>query len=169
MGLRDLRRHCGLPRLLLAQAPADLADWLDFVALGGLLVFHWGVGPVALAWLAVALGAPYVLVGPFMGALVDRVPLRAALVLSNLGRALATLALDQLHNVAVQGRHSRDILAKVFWTPPERPTIEELPWFRLTVARIGDVRSTAVVISRTGYSGELGYEGSRGDLCRIVR
>ena len=93
MGLRDLRRHRGLPRLLTAQAPADLADWLDFVALGGLLVFHWGVGPVALAWLAVALGLPYVLVGPFMGALVDRVPLRAALVASNLGRAAATAAL----------------------------------------------------------------------------
>ncbi|WP_171173189.1 DUF1989 domain-containing protein [Ruegeria sp. HKCCD8929] len=65
---------------------------------------------------------------------------------------------DHLHNVAVQGRHSRDILAKVFWTPPQQPTIEELPWFRLTVARIGDVRGTSVVISRTGYSGELGYE-----------
>ncbi|MEX0364876.1 MAG: DUF1989 domain-containing protein [Ruegeria sp.] len=65
---------------------------------------------------------------------------------------------DQLHNIAVQGRHSRDILAKVFWTPPQQPTIEELPWFRLTVARIGDVQGTSVVISRTGYSGELGYE-----------
>ena len=65
---------------------------------------------------------------------------------------------DQLHNIAVQGRHSRAILSKVFWTPPARPTIEELPWFRLTVARIGDVHGTAVVISRTGYSGELGYE-----------
>ncbi len=65
---------------------------------------------------------------------------------------------DQLHNIAVQGRHSRDILAKVFWTPPTQPTIEELPWFRLTIARIGDFSGTSVVISRTGYSGELGYE-----------
>ena len=65
---------------------------------------------------------------------------------------------DQLHNIAVQGRHSRDILSKIFWTPPTQPTIEELPWFRLTVARVDDVSGTAVVISRTGYSGELGYE-----------
>lgn len=65
---------------------------------------------------------------------------------------------DQLHNIAVQGRFSRDILKKVFWTPPTQSTIEELPWFRLTIARVGDVRGTAVVISRTGYSGELGYE-----------
>ncbi len=65
---------------------------------------------------------------------------------------------DQLHNIAVQGRHSRDILSRIFWSPPQQPTIEELPWFRLTIARVGDVTGTSVVISRTGYSGELGYE-----------
>ncbi|MDE0524076.1 MAG: DUF1989 domain-containing protein [Boseongicola sp.] len=65
---------------------------------------------------------------------------------------------DQLHNVAVQGRHSREILDRVFWTPPTQATIRELRWFRLTVARVGDFDGTAVVISRTGYSGELGYE-----------
>ncbi|MEM1264578.1 MAG: DUF1989 domain-containing protein [Pseudomonadota bacterium] len=65
---------------------------------------------------------------------------------------------DQLHNIAVQGRHARAILAEVFWTPPTQPSIEELPWFRLTIARIGDYSGPAVVISRTGYSGELGYE-----------
>ena len=46
----------------------------------------------------------------------------------------------------------------MFWTPPTQPTIEELPWFRLTIARVGDYDGTSVVISRTGYSGELGYE-----------
>jgi aminomethyltransferase len=65
---------------------------------------------------------------------------------------------DQLHNIAVQGRHSRAILAAVFWTPPTQPTIEELGWFRLTIARVGDFSGIPVVISRTGYSGELGYE-----------
>ncbi len=65
---------------------------------------------------------------------------------------------DQLHNIAVQGPLSREILTEVFWTPPIQPAIDELGWFRLTVARIGDVSGTAVVISRTGYSGELGYE-----------
>lgn len=65
---------------------------------------------------------------------------------------------DQLHNIAVQGPLSREILSEIFWTPPAQPTITELPWFRLTVARVGDVHGTSVVISRTGYSGELGYE-----------
>jgi len=65
---------------------------------------------------------------------------------------------DQLHNIAVQGPLSREILAEVFWTPPKQPTIDELGWFRFTIARIGGFDGTPVVISRTGYSGELGYE-----------
>ncbi len=65
---------------------------------------------------------------------------------------------DQLHNIAVQGRLSRDILAEVIWTPPARPAVAELEWFRFTVGRIGDYHGPAVVVSRTGYTGELGYE-----------
>ena len=49
-------------------------------------------------------------------------------------------------------------MSKVFWTPPLQPNIDELGWFRLSIARIGDVHGKVVVISRTGYSGELGYE-----------
>ncbi len=65
---------------------------------------------------------------------------------------------DQLCNVAVQGPLSQEILASVFWTPPAQPTLSELGWFRFTIARIGDFDGLPVVISRTGYSGELGYE-----------
>ncbi len=65
---------------------------------------------------------------------------------------------DQLSNVAVQGRLSRDILSDLIWTPPTQPTLEELGWFRFTVARLGDFHGPACVVSRTGYSGELGYE-----------
>jgi aminomethyltransferase len=65
---------------------------------------------------------------------------------------------EQLCNVAVQGPMSRDILAPLFWTPPARPSLEELGWFRFTVARLGGLHGPACVISRTGYSGELGYE-----------
>ncbi len=67
-------------------------------------------------------------------------------------------ATDQLHNIAVQGRLSRDILSKLFWTPPTQPSVADLPWFRFTIARLDDFNGTSVVISRTGYSGELGYE-----------
>jgi len=65
---------------------------------------------------------------------------------------------DQLHNVAVQGPKSRDILREVIWTPPAQPTLEELGWFRFTIGRIGGLDGAPVVVSRTGYTGELGYE-----------
>jgi aminomethyltransferase len=65
---------------------------------------------------------------------------------------------DQLCNVAVQGPLSSEILSKIIWTPPTQATIEELPWFRFSIGRLGDFNGTACVVSRTGYSGELGYE-----------
>jgi aminomethyltransferase len=62
---------------------------------------------------------------------------------------------DQLHNLAVQGPRSRELLAAIVSTPAEQPALGELGWFRFTIGRIG---AAAVVVSRTGYSGELGYE-----------
>jgi aminomethyltransferase len=65
---------------------------------------------------------------------------------------------DMQHNIAVQGPESRDLLKKIIWTMPHNPTLEELGWFRFTPARIGDDQGIPVVVSRTGYTGELGYE-----------
>ena len=65
---------------------------------------------------------------------------------------------DQLHNIAVQGPASRDILKEIIWTSPAQPSIAELEWFRFTVARIGHFEGVPLVVSRTGYTGELGYE-----------
>ena len=65
---------------------------------------------------------------------------------------------SQLHNIAVQGPRSLDALRSVFWTAPAQPTLDELGWFRFTVARVGDFKGAACVVSRTGYTGERGYE-----------
>jgi aminomethyltransferase len=65
---------------------------------------------------------------------------------------------DQLHNLQVQGPKSRDILNKIIWTRPDQATVEELGWFRFSIARIGDEHGIPLVVSRTGYTGELGYE-----------
>jgi aminomethyltransferase len=65
---------------------------------------------------------------------------------------------DQLHNVAVQGPASREILKKMVWTPPSQTSLEDLRWFRFTVGRIGTYDGVPIVVSRTGYTGELGYE-----------
>lgn len=65
---------------------------------------------------------------------------------------------DQLHNIAVQGPNSRDILKQLVWTPPAQPSLEELGWFRFTIAKLGDLNGPSIIVSRTGYTGELGYE-----------
>ena len=65
---------------------------------------------------------------------------------------------DQMHNIALQGPKSRDILKEIIWTAPRQPTISELEWFRFAVGRIGHFEGAPVVVSRTGYTGELGYE-----------
>ncbi|MDO5630784.1 MAG: DUF1989 domain-containing protein [Paracoccus sp. (in: a-proteobacteria)] len=65
---------------------------------------------------------------------------------------------DQLHNLAVQGPASRDLMNRIIWTAPHQTAIPELGWFRFTVGRIGGPEGAPVVVSRTGYTGELGYE-----------
>ena len=65
---------------------------------------------------------------------------------------------DQLHNLQVQGPKSRDLLRKIVWTRPDQANMDELGWFRFSIARIGDEQGIPLVVSRTGYTGELGFE-----------
>jgi aminomethyltransferase len=65
---------------------------------------------------------------------------------------------DQMHNLAVQGPSSRDLLAELVWTPGTQPAFTDLTWFRFAIGRLGDHNGVPIVVSRTGYSGELGYE-----------
>ena len=65
---------------------------------------------------------------------------------------------DQLHNVALQGPKSRDILKKIIWTKPTQPNMDELKWFHFSIGRIAHETGIPVIVSRTGYTGELGYE-----------
>jgi aminomethyltransferase len=65
---------------------------------------------------------------------------------------------DQLHNISVQGPKSRDILKEIVWTAPANPRLDEIQWFHFTIGRIGGYDGAPVMASRTGYTGELGYE-----------
>ena len=73
-------------------------------------------------------------------------------------KAFVKPSTDQLHNIAVQGPLSREALASFVWTPPTQPSLEELKWFRFLVGRIGGYDGVPIIVSRTGYTGELGYE-----------
>lgn len=74
------------------------------------------------------------------------------------GRVSLKTASAEIHNVALQGPRSRETLRKILWTAPGRPTLDELGLFRLTIGRIGGYDGIPVLVSRTGYTGELGYE-----------
>lgn len=119
--------NTGLRRVLAAQLPADFADWLDFVAIGALLAFVWNAEPFVFAVLAVSLGLPYLAVGPFAGALVDCMDLKNVLVLSNLGRALATASLffapDWVILMALIALRSS---VDAFFTPAKQAAIQAL-------------------------------------------
>ena len=73
-------------------------------------------------------------------------------------KVLVRSSTDQMHNVAVQGPESRDLLHKITWTAPHNPEFDQLDWFRFTPARLHNESGTPFVLSRTGYTGELGYE-----------
>lgn len=73
-------------------------------------------------------------------------------------RAFVRSSTDQLHNVSLQGPRSRELLAPLIFTPPAQASIAELKWFRFTIGRLGGPQGIPVVVSRTGYTGELGYE-----------
>ena len=65
---------------------------------------------------------------------------------------------DQLHNLSVQGPLSRQVVDGIVWTPPAQPGVGELGWFRFAVGRLGGPDGLPLVVSRTGYTGELGFE-----------
>ena len=61
-------------------------------------------------------------------------------------------------NLALQGPRSRDLLRKIVFTQPQVPSIEQMKWFGVTVARLNDREGIPFMLSRSGYTGELGYE-----------
>ncbi|MBS9477696.1 DUF1989 domain-containing protein [Ancylobacter radicis] len=67
---------------------------------------------------------------------------------------------DQLHNLALQGPKSRDILRDILTTPAHQPSADELKWFRFTIGKVTTKTGAdiPVMVSRTGYTGELGFE-----------
>lgn len=67
-------------------------------------------------------------------------------------------ARDTLPNLALQGPKSRDLLRKIVFTQPHVPGLDQLKWFGVTVARLNDREGAPFLLSRTGYTGELGYE-----------
>ena len=65
---------------------------------------------------------------------------------------------SSLPNLALQGPKSRDILRKVIFTQPHVPQLDQMKWFGATVGRVHDREGAPFMLTRSGYTGELGYE-----------
>ena len=63
-----------------------------------------------------------------------------------------------LPNLALQGPKSRLLLQKLVFTQPTVPSLANLKWFGVTIARLNDRDGIPFMLSRSGYTGELGYE-----------
>lgn len=63
-----------------------------------------------------------------------------------------------VHNLAVQGQCSRDALMPIVWVTKQQPKLDELKPFQFLVGRLGHREGPAIMVSRSGYTGELGYE-----------
>ncbi|MEM7717565.1 MAG: DUF1989 domain-containing protein [Pseudomonadota bacterium] len=63
-----------------------------------------------------------------------------------------------LPNLALQGPHARDVLRKIVFTQPAHPALDDVKWFGVTIARLNDRDGIPFMLSRSGYTGELGYE-----------
>ena len=65
---------------------------------------------------------------------------------------------SSLPNLALQGPRSRQILDEIVFTQPNVPSLQQMNWFGVTVARLHDREGPPFMLARTGYTGELGYE-----------
>ena len=65
---------------------------------------------------------------------------------------------SSMPNLAVQGPRSRDLFQKLVFTQPHQPSVDTMKWFGATIARLHDRNGAPFQLTRTGYTGELGYE-----------
>ncbi|GAK41686.1 hypothetical protein TCA2_4177 [Paenibacillus sp. TCA20] len=77
-------------RLFSAYATASFGDWFDAIAIQVLLVYRWGVTPMTLALVPVAMALPGLLLGSFAGTIADRVPKVRLMFLCDLLSAVLT-------------------------------------------------------------------------------
>src|SRR5215212_5297815 len=85
-----LRNNKAFRRLWYGQVVSQLGDWFDSIALFALLLRLTSSG-LAVGTLMVAQFLPSAIVGLFAGVVVDRLPRKLVMILSNLGRAALVL------------------------------------------------------------------------------
>jgi len=65
---------------------------------------------------------------------------------------------SSMPNLAIQGPNSRQLIDRITFTQPTVTAVEHLRWFGSTIGRLYDREGEPFHLTRTGYTGELGYE-----------
>lgn len=65
---------------------------------------------------------------------------------------------SSLANLAIQGPRSRELISRITFTQPTATDVEQLRWFGSTIGRLHDRDGEPYQLTRSGYTGELGYE-----------
>lgn len=65
---------------------------------------------------------------------------------------------SSMPNLAIQGPKSRELLAKIIFTQPTQPDLKNIKWFGFSIARLGNENGPSFMLTRSGFTGELGYE-----------
>ncbi len=65
---------------------------------------------------------------------------------------------EHLPNLALQGPASAAVLNGLLVTKKHVPALENVTWFGATIGRFGGPEGPAVMVTRSGYTGQLGYE-----------
>lgn len=65
---------------------------------------------------------------------------------------------SSMPNLAIQGPKSRDLIKRIAFTQPTQTDVSQLRWFGSTIARLYNRDGEPFHLTRTGYTGELGYE-----------
>ncbi|MEM7376380.1 MAG: DUF1989 domain-containing protein [Pseudomonadota bacterium] len=65
---------------------------------------------------------------------------------------------SSMPNLAVQGPKSRELMRRIAFTQPTATSVDNLKWFGSTVARLFNRDGEPFQLTRTGFTGELGYE-----------
>lgn len=61
-------------------------------------------------------------------------------------------------NLAIQGPESRELMRRICFIQPTNSDVDQLRWFGSTIARLHDREGEPFQLTRSGYTGELGYE-----------
>lgn len=80
-------------RLLAIQALAGFSQWLDIFLIFSVAAFLWQATPTQMAFIASCFGLPGLFLGPFIGAMLDRLDARRSALMAALTRTALTVGI----------------------------------------------------------------------------